>query len=44
MTIFGVDLWQLAVTLVVWTFFGIPIKNFLLWAWRSTPFGKPKAA
>ena len=43
MVLFGIDLWQLAVTLGLWAFFGIPIKNAFIWAWRQTPFGKPRA-
>lgn len=43
MVLFGIDLWQLIVTLAVWSFFGIPVKNAFLWAWRQLPFAKLKA-
>ena len=35
MNILGVDVITLAATLVVWAFFGIPIKNAVLGVWRK---------
>jgi hypothetical protein len=34
MSILGVDVLTMAATLVVWAFFGIPIKNAVLGVWR----------
>ena len=44
MHILGVDVWTMAATLVVWAFFGIPIKNGVLWAWGRLTGKKPTAA